>query len=72
MKFKNKIRGEVKMPTYQVNIRDEITELRTDIRELRREMNRFKGFVSGVVWAAATVAAVMQVMVGALHDGGVF
>jgi len=42
------------------SLRDELKDIRLDIRELRREIHRYKGFLGGVMWTFAAIAACVQ------------
>lgn len=42
-------------------LKDELKEMRKDIKELRKEVTQYKGFVGGVLWAAAALFTVFQV-----------
>lgn len=44
-------------------LKDELKEVRKDIRELRAEVTRYKGFVGGVLWTGAALFAFFQFMV---------
>jgi hypothetical protein len=41
-------------------IQDELKDIRIDIRELRREIHRYKGFLGGVMWSFVAMAACVQ------------
>jgi hypothetical protein len=44
-------------------LKDELKEVRKDIRELRQEVTKYKGFVGGVLWTAAALFAAFQFIV---------
>lgn len=41
-------------------LKDELKEVRKDIRELRQEVTKYKGFVGGVLWTAVALFACFQ------------
>ena len=44
-------------------LKDELKEVRNDIKELRREVTQYKGFVGGVLWTGAALFTVFQIIV---------
>lgn len=44
-------------------LKDELKEVRKDIKDLRQEVTKYKGFVGGVLWSMAAVFAVFQFII---------
>lgn len=47
---------------------DEMKGLRGDVRALREDMERYRGFVAGAAWCFATVGGVVGFVWGLLFD----
>lgn len=41
-------------------IYQELQQVRVDIKQLRQEVARYKGFIHGVLWCLGTLAAVLS------------
>ncbi len=48
----------------------ELRQIRTEVHELREDMQRYKGFVGGVMWCMSALTAMVGFAWGALSDGG--
>lgn len=51
-------------------IRIELKDIRRDIRELKQEVTKYKGFVGGVMWTGAALLAAFQFFYKWLSNGG--
>ena len=51
-----------------MNVLDEIRLVRGDVRALREELERYKGFVGGVMWCMAALTAVVGFVWGTLSS----
>ena len=47
---------------------DEVRGLRTDVRQMREEMERYRGFVAGAAWCFATIGGAVGFVWGLLFD----
>ena len=47
---------------------EELRGLRMDVRDMREEMARYRGFVAGVAWCFAAVAGFVGFVWGILFD----
>ncbi|HEX2858690.1 MAG TPA: hypothetical protein VHP58_00570 [Alphaproteobacteria bacterium] len=47
----------------------EIRQIRFEIRELKEELQRYKGFVGGVAWCLSALTAVVGFVWGTLSSG---
>ena len=48
------------MKTLEDIIKEELKDIRNDIKELKQEITKYKGFVGGVLWTGAALIAVFQ------------
>lgn len=48
---------------------DELRDMRGDIKQLRTELERYKGFVGGVLWCVSAIAASVGFVWGVLTHG---
>jgi hypothetical protein len=48
---------------------EEIRYVRADVQDLRDELNRYKGFVGGVMWCMSALTAMVGFAWGALTNG---
>lgn len=49
------------MSSFEETLRNELKEMREDIREIHHEVTKYKGFVGGIVWSVTAVLAALQV-----------
>lgn len=47
---------------------DEVRGLRGDVRDMREEMERYRGFVAGAAWCFATVAGAVGFIWGLVFN----
>lgn len=52
-----------------MDVMAEVRELRTDVQGLKQELQRYKGFVGGVVWCLSALAATVGFVWGMLWGG---
>ena len=53
-----------------LNLNDDIKEIRKDIKDLRQEITRYKGFIGGVLWAAGALSVGAQFLITWIKKGG--
>ena len=41
----------------EINIHEELKEIRDDIKELKIELNKYKSFVGGILWSFMALSA---------------
>ena len=58
------------MPSFEEVVRAEFKDMRQDIRELRQDINRYKGFVGGLIWAGGACVAAFQLVYNHLKGVG--
>lgn len=47
---------------------EEMRGLRVDVRQMREEMERYRGFVAGVAWCFASIAGFIGFVWGVIFD----
>ena len=47
---------------------DEVKGLRGDVRDMREELEHYRGFVAGAAWCFATIAGAVGFVWGVLFD----
>lgn len=47
---------------------EEVRGLRTDVQDMREELERYRGFVAGAAWCLATIGGVTGFVWGLLFD----
>ncbi|MBI1362716.1 MAG: hypothetical protein GC134_01925 [Proteobacteria bacterium] len=49
---------------------EDIREIRTELKDIRREMNRNKGFIGGIAWAFGALSIALQIIIQWVKGGG--
>lgn len=50
------------MPNQYATLISEIQDIRSEIRELKEEVTRYKGFLGGVMWTCAALSACVHLV----------
>ena len=56
--------------SFERTILDELHEIRNEIKLLRGEINQYKGFAGGIVWAMSACIAVLTSVYWFFKNGG--
>lgn len=51
------------MEHFEQIMREELRDIRTDIKELRHEITKYKGFIGGVIWTFAAVSTAAHFLI---------
>lgn len=51
-------------------IHQDLKEIRLELRQLRQEITKYKGFVGGVMWAFAALSATLTFVFGLFQGPG--
>ena len=51
------------------NLYTEIASIRREVSQIHHELQRYKGFVGGILWAIAAASAALQVALKWIHRG---
>jgi hypothetical protein len=52
------------------HLREDIREIRAELKDIRHELNRSKGFIGGMAWTFGALGVAVQFAVQWLRGGG--
>lgn len=58
------------MDAFEQSISQEIKEIHLEIKEIRHEVTKYKGFVGGVVWTVSALTLAIQLVYNYLKGHG--